>query len=200
MKISKTIDEYVNGKTTIGIAAGVTGTLFLGYCIYFDHKPRKDPDFKKKLRVRRLEREIRGEKKENFFAFRPLSRSELTCYPNKKYSRITIQLHFYSGSATVKLGSGIVEMEISKTTIGIAAGVAGTLFLGYCIYFDHNARIFLQEIQMGEALISSGDIENGVEHLANAVIVCGQPAQLLQVLQQTLPAQVFTLLINRMRQ
>lgn len=34
---------------------------------------------------------------------------------------------------------------------------------------------------MGEALISSGDIENGVEHLANAVIVCGQPAQLLQV-------------------
>lgn len=53
---------------------------------------------------------------------------------------------------------------------------------------------------MGEALISSGDIENGVEHLANAVIVCGQPAQLLQVLQQTLPAQVFTLLINRMRQ
>lgn len=75
---------------------------------------------------------------------------------------------------------------------------------------------------MGEALISSGDIENGVEHLANAVIVCGQPAQLLQVgltefdrrrdgslfffskllqvLQQTLPSQVFTMLINRMRQ
>lgn len=67
---------------------------------------------------------------------------------------------------------------------------------------DHEEvqRFFLQEIQMGEALISSGDIENGVEHLANAVIVCGQPAQLLQVLQQTLPAQVFTLLINRMRQ
>lgn len=67
---------------------------------------------------------------------------------------------------------------------------------------DHEEvqRFFLHEIQMGEALISSGDIENGVEHLANAVIVCGQPAQLLQVLQQTLPAQVFTLLINRMRQ
>lgn len=40
---------------------------------------------------------------------------------------------------------------------------------------------FLQEIQMGEALISTGDIERGVEHLANAVIVCGQPTQLLQV-------------------
>lgn len=35
---------------TIGIAAGVAGTLFLGYCIYFDHKRRKDPSFKKKLR------------------------------------------------------------------------------------------------------------------------------------------------------
>lgn len=34
---------------------------------------------------------------------------------------------------------------------------------------------------MGEALISTGDVERGVEHLANAVIVCGQPTQLLQV-------------------
>ena len=53
---------------------------------------------------------------------------------------------------------------------------------------------------MGEGLISQGDITNGVEHLANAVIVCGQPTQLLQVLQQTLPAEVFTLLIHRMRE
>lgn len=60
-------------------------------------------------------------------------------------------------------------------------------------------RFFLQEIQNGETLIAAGDIERGVEHLANAVVVCGQPAQLLQVLQQTLPAQVFSLLIQRMR-
>lgn len=57
----------------------------------------------------------------------------------------------------------------------------------------------MQEIQTGEALISAGDVENGVEHLANAVVVCGQPAQLLQILQQTLPAQIFTMLIQRMR-
>lgn len=36
-------------------------------------------------------------------------------------------------------------------------------------------------MQLGEALISTGEIEQGVEHLANAVIVCGQPTQLLQV-------------------
>lgn len=127
-------------KTTIGIAAGVAGTLFLGYCIYFDHKRRKDPDFKRKLRERRKAKK-----------------------------------------AASSAGG-------PRTTMPNMA--------------DHEEvqRFFLQEIQLGEALISSGDIENGVEHLANAVIVCGQPAQLLQVLQQTLPAQVFTLLINRMRQ
>lgn len=48
--------------------------------------------------------------------------------------------------------------------------------------------------------IANGDIEKGVEHFANAVIVCGQPTQLLQVLQQTLPAQVFTLLIRKMQE
>lgn len=40
-------------KTAIGIAAGVAGTLFLGYCIYFDNKRRKDPDYKKKVRERK---------------------------------------------------------------------------------------------------------------------------------------------------
>lgn len=53
---------------------------------------------------------------------------------------------------------------------------------------------------MGEAYIARGDLEKGVEHFANAVIVCGQPAQLLQVLQQTLPAQVFALLIQKVQE
>jgi import receptor subunit TOM20 len=59
-------------------------------------------------------------------------------------------------------------------------------------------RFFLQEVQLGEELLATGDIENGVEHLGNAVAVCGQPQQLLQVLQQTLPAQVFQLLLMRL--
>lgn len=40
-------------KTTIGIAAGVAGTLFLGYCIYFDQKRIKDPEYKKKVKERK---------------------------------------------------------------------------------------------------------------------------------------------------
>jgi import receptor subunit TOM20 len=122
--------------------------------------------------------------------------------------------------------------------LGIAAGVAGGLFLAYCVYFDRKRRsdpqfrqklrekrsmakkqrearfsagkvpdlkdyesvqkFFIQEVQMGEELLAMGDVENGVEHLSNAVAVCGQPQQLLQVLQQTLPPQIFHLLLQRL--
>lgn len=41
-------------RTTLSIAAGVAGTLFLGYCIYFDKKRRSDPEYKKKIRERRF--------------------------------------------------------------------------------------------------------------------------------------------------
>lgn len=59
-------------------------------------------------------------------------------------------------------------------------------------------RFFLQEVQLGEELLGQGDIDSGVEHLSNAVAVCGQPQQLLQVLRQTLPPQVFQLLVQRL--
>lgn len=59
-------------------------------------------------------------------------------------------------------------------------------------------QFFLQEVQLGEELLGTGDIELGVEHLSNAVAVCGQPQQLLQVLRQTLPPQVFQMLLQRL--
>ena len=34
-------------------------------------------------------------------------------------------------------------------------------------------RFFLHEVQLGEELLSQGDIENGVDHLSMAVAVCG---------------------------
>ncbi|XP_037940662.1 mitochondrial import receptor subunit TOM20 homolog isoform X2 [Teleopsis dalmanni] len=101
-------------------------------------------------------------------------------------------------------------IELSKTVIGIAAGVAGrrqhhtsgVTRGGLPNLNDHKAieRYFLQEIQLGETLISKGDYERGVEHLANAIVVCGQPAELLQVLQSSLPAQVFAMLIIKMQE
>ena len=63
---------------------------------------------------------------------------------------------------------------------------------------DAVQRFFLQEVQLGEELLSQGDIENGVEHLSLAVAVCGQPQSLLGVLQQTLPPQIFSLLLQNL--
>jgi len=59
-------------------------------------------------------------------------------------------------------------------------------------------RFFLQEVQLGEDLLASGDIQNGVEHLSLAVAVCGQPHSLLSVLQQTLPPQIYHLLLQNL--
>ncbi|CAG2178150.1 unnamed protein product [Oppiella nova] len=81
---------------------------------------------------------------------------------------------------------------LSKTTLGVAAGVGA--FLVYCVYFDRKRRSDPDfKVKLRES-----DIEPGIDHLSNAVAVCGQPQQLLQVLQQTLPPQVFHLLLQRL--
>jgi len=59
-------------------------------------------------------------------------------------------------------------------------------------------KFFLHEVQLGEELLATGDIENGVEHLSMAVAVCGQPHSLLGVLQQTLPSPVYALLLQNL--
>ena len=40
-------------NSKLGVIAATAGAAFLGYCIYFDHKRRSAPDFKKKLREKR---------------------------------------------------------------------------------------------------------------------------------------------------
>lgn len=45
-------------RTTLGIAAGIAGTIFLSYCIYFDKKRRNDPEYKKKVRERKLNTQL----------------------------------------------------------------------------------------------------------------------------------------------
>jgi len=59
-------------------------------------------------------------------------------------------------------------------------------------------RFFFQTVQQGEELLATGDIQNGVEHLALAVAVCGQPHSLLGVFQQTLPPQIYHLLLTNL--
>ncbi|XP_076619277.1 translocase of outer membrane 20 [Colletes latitarsis] len=121
-------------KAAVGIAVGIAG-IFVGYCIYFDHKRRSDPDFKNKLRERRKAKK------------------------QSEKARSTIP--------------DLKDREVIQ-------------------------KFFLQEVQLGEELLSVGDIESGIEHLANAVAVCGQPTQLLPILQKTLPPHIFHLLLQRL--
>ena len=57
---------------------------------------------------------------------------------------------------------------------------------------------YFQTVQTGEEMLATGDIQNGVEHLALAVAVCGQPHNLLGVFQSTLPPQIYHLLLQNL--
>lgn len=63
----------------------------------------------------------------------------------------------------------------------------------------HHCKKPIEDMRLHLAsLCSSGDYEKGVDHLTNAIAVCGQPQQLLQVLQQTLPPPVFQMLLTKL--
>ncbi|CAI4225191.1 unnamed protein product [Auanema sp. JU1783] len=57
---------------------------------------------------------------------------------------------------------------------------------------------FLQEVQLGEELFSSGNIEQGAAHMANAVALCGDSQHLLQILQQTMPPEHFNSILRKL--
>uniref|UniRef100_A0A8R1XQC0 Mitochondrial import receptor subunit TOM20 homolog n=1 Tax=Onchocerca volvulus TaxID=6282 RepID=A0A8R1XQC0_ONCVO len=57
---------------------------------------------------------------------------------------------------------------------------------------------FLQEVQLGEELLADGHTVDGIEHLCNAITLCGQPSQLIQIFQQTLPSEHFALLVQKL--
>uniref|UniRef100_A0A8C9E1F1 Uncharacterized protein n=1 Tax=Phocoena sinus TaxID=42100 RepID=A0A8C9E1F1_PHOSS len=76
----------------------------------------------------------------------------------------------------------------------ISAGVCRALFIGYCIYFDRRRR---SDPNFKNRLRERRKKQN-VDHLTNAIAVCGQPQQLLQVWQQTLPPPVFQRLLTKL--
>ncbi|KAM5273648.1 TOMM20-like protein 1 [Ctenodactylus gundi] len=58
-------------------------------------------------------------------------------------------------------------------------------------------ELFLQEVQMGKLWLSRGEHRMGVEHLCNALLVCGKPQELLMAFKHTLPPKVFEMLLHR---
>ncbi|EDW42709.1 mitochondrial import receptor subunit TOM20 homolog [Drosophila sechellia] len=119
---------------TFKVLAAISGILFMGYCVYFDKQRRSDPDFKKKLHDRRIQRSLASVK----------------------------------SAASVPMSERDVELY------------------------------FMTQIHKGETLITNGDVEGGVEHLINAMLVCGQPAKLLQLLQSTLPVDIFKAMLIKL--
>lgn len=133
-------------------------------------------------------------------------------------------------------------MSFGKSFMGVTAFVAGSCFLGYCLYFDKkrrsdpdyrkkvherrekarqqlavskkNGRInvadlkdpvaleryFMQELILGEKDIEHDRVDSGIQHLANAMVVCGQPARLLQILQSSFTPEVFIKLLRKLRE
>ncbi|XP_015864470.1 TOMM20-like protein 1 isoform X2 [Peromyscus maniculatus bairdii] len=58
-------------------------------------------------------------------------------------------------------------------------------------------EFFLQEVQMGQLCLVRGEPGIGIEHLTNALLVCGQPKELLMFFKQTLPPEVFQMLLYK---
>ncbi|KAL7742646.1 hypothetical protein ACLKA6_018716 [Drosophila palustris] len=57
---------------------------------------------------------------------------------------------------------------------------------------------FYNEMKVGEQLISSGNIADGVTHFANAIMMCAQPLPLFQTFQESLPDFVFMPLLMKL--
>ncbi|XP_058149347.1 TOMM20-like protein 1 isoform X2 [Dasypus novemcinctus] len=58
-------------------------------------------------------------------------------------------------------------------------------------------ELLLQEVQMGELWLSRGQHRKGVEHLSNALLLCGEPQELLKIFKHTLPPKVFEMLLHK---
>jgi len=61
-------------------------------------------------------------------------------------------------------------------------------------------RFFLEEIELGEEYLRAGDTKECVEHLCRAIAVCPTPDGLISTLQQTIPPQIFLLILQRLPQ
>lgn len=62
---------------------------------------------------------------------------------------------------------------------------------------DQSVPSVQQYFLQGETLLAEGVLGNGVEHLANALAVCGRPNQVLEVQDESLPPNAFDALVEK---
>ncbi|KAF2885484.1 hypothetical protein ILUMI_20692 [Ignelater luminosus] len=126
----------MNG-TQFAFAVTLFSGIFVAICIYFDSQRRKDPAFRKKLKMKR-------------------DRDRLL---KKAYVSSINILH------------DIEEPQDQET-------------------------IILREIELAESLMAQQNYDKAIVHFANAIAICVDPCNLLIALKQSLPPNVFDLLIH----
>ncbi|XP_068156884.1 mitochondrial import receptor subunit TOM20 homolog B-like [Drosophila tropicalis] len=139
--------------------AGAASAIFLGYCVYYDHKRRMDPEYRRKLHERR---ERDQEKSKN-------------------------QL----------LHDGAAADSGSPCECGCGKKMGGKPDLSDQAALE---RYLFHEIKLGEYLIINGRLDEGLTHMANAIELCGQPDVLLQMMEATLPDNIFRPLIQKLQE
>ncbi|VDO04694.1 unnamed protein product [Rodentolepis nana] len=119
----------------VKLAAVGAAASFIGYCIYFDHKRRSDPNFRAKLIQKRKEQALAAQK---------------ASIP---------QLPSFNDPRAVH-------------------------------------KFFLDQISAGETALAACNVDEAVTHFAYAIVVCGQPTHLLQVLQASLSPNIFSKVVS----
>ncbi|XP_002138074.1 mitochondrial import receptor subunit TOM20 homolog [Drosophila pseudoobscura] len=127
----------------------------LGYCVYFDNKRRSDPDYKKKVRARRLKAKLAKDQ----------DRQQ---------------------EAVAQEGS---MPQLQHTQAQALRGLVKT----------NTEQYFLEQVLLGENRIMSGDIDGGIVHMINATSVCTRQEAFLQMLQGTLPPDIFQVFLVRLQ-
>lgn len=59
-------------------------------------------------------------------------------------------------------------------------------------------KFFVREIEIGEELIQAGEVERAVKHLSYAVVLCPQPQQLLNYMNEVLPTTAYKKLVDNL--
>ncbi|XP_052594116.1 TOMM20-like protein 1 [Peromyscus californicus insignis] len=171
------------------LAAGGAVAL-LGYCVYLDRRRRRDPEFRRCLRDRGCQRGRRegGRPSPGWFpGWRPgdpgprhpaLPTRPCLCLQGE-------ELHSPRPRRAPGEASEEGKSRFDKNTLWDPARK------------EKLQEFFLQEVQMGQLCLVRGEPGIGIEHLTNALLVCGQPKELLMFFKQTLPPEVFQMLLYK---
>lgn len=131
------------------------GVLLIGYFIYYDHKRRADPHYKRKLRERRQKMNHR--------------------FP-------------------MALGT-MNKMETFETRIDATDASSFELSDQEIVQ-----NYFQNEIKLGEELFRMGKLDEGLAHMANAIMLCAQPVALMEAMKLALPNRIYNNLLTKLPQ